>query len=150
MASQGNIATAKLQWMNESFIMEVLFRRVFSIHSIYIWHLQIHSNTEFKLLKCSVCWKCSKCLLKGILIWCNYTNFSYAVKQDNNSTICQHNRQITHYSDVIMSVMASQITGLTIAYRTVYLGADQRKHQSPASLAFMRGFHRWILLTKGQ
>ena len=26
--------------------------------------------------------------------------------------------------------MASQITGLTIVYSTVYSGADQRKHQS--------------------
>ena len=48
-----------------------------------------------------------------------------------------------HYSDVIMSAMASQITSLTIVYSTVYSGADQRKHQSSASLAFVRGIHRW-------
>ena len=42
-----------------------------------------------------------------------------------------------------MSAMASQITSLTIVYSTVYSGADQRKHQSSASLAFMRGIHRW-------
>ena len=47
-----------------------------------------------------------------------------------------------HYSDVIMGAMASQITSLTIFYSTVYSGADQRKHQSSASLAFMRGIHR--------
>ena len=41
-----------------------------------------------------------------------------------------------HYGDVIMSAMASQITGLTIVYSTVYSGADQRKHQCSASLAF--------------
>ena len=35
--------------------------------------------------------------------------------------------------------MASQITSLTIVNSTVYSGADQRKHQSPASLAFGRG-----------
>ena len=35
-----------------------------------------------------------------------------------------------------MGAMASQITSLTIVYATVYLGADQRKHQSSASLAF--------------
>ena len=44
-----------------------------------------------------------------------------------------------HYNDVIMSAMASQITSLTIVYSTVYSGADQRKHQSSASLAFVRG-----------
>ena len=42
-----------------------------------------------------------------------------------------------------MSPMASQITSLTIVYSTVYSGADQRKHQSSASLAFVRGIHRW-------
>ena len=34
------------------------------------------------------------------------------------------------YTDVIMSVMASEITSLTIVYSTVYSGADQRIHQS--------------------
>ena len=48
-------------------------------------------------------------------------------------------------NDVIMSAMASQITSLTIVYSTVYSGADQRKHQSSASLAFVRGIHRWPL-----
>ena len=45
-----------------------------------------------------------------------------------------------------MSPMASQITSLTIVYLTVYSGADHRKHQSSASLAFVRGIHRdrWI------
>ena len=48
-----------------------------------------------------------------------------------------------HYNDVIMSAMASQITSLTIVYSTVYPGADQRKHQSSAALAVVRGIHRW-------
>ena len=41
-----------------------------------------------------------------------------------------------------MSAIASQITSLTIGYSTVYPGADQSKHQSPASLAFVWGIHR--------
>ena len=48
-----------------------------------------------------------------------------------------------HYSGVIMGTMASQITSLTIVYSTVYSGADQRKHQSSSSLAFVRGIHWW-------
>ena len=48
-----------------------------------------------------------------------------------------------HYSEVIMGPIASQITSLTIVYSTVYSDADQRKHQSSASLAFVRGIHRW-------
>ena len=48
-----------------------------------------------------------------------------------------------HYNDVIMGAIASQITSLTIVYSIVYSGADQRKHQNSASLAFVRGNHRW-------
>ena len=48
-----------------------------------------------------------------------------------------------HYSDVIMGTMTSQITSLTIVYSTVYSSADQRKLQSSASLAFVRGIHQW-------
>ena len=44
----------------------------------------------------------------------------------------------SHYGDVIMSMIASQITSLMI----VYSDADQRKHQSSTSLAFARGIHR--------
>ena len=51
-----------------------------------------------------------------------------------------------HYIDVIMSTMASQITSHTVVYTTVYSDADQRKHQSSTSLAFVWGIHhdRWI------
>ena len=41
-----------------------------------------------------------------------------------------------------MGAMASQITHRTIVYSTVYSGADQRKYQSSASLAFVQGIHR--------
>ena len=50
---------------------------------------------------------------------------------------------VCHYNDLIMSATASQITSLTIVYQTVYSGADYRKHQSPASLTFVRATHRW-------
>ena len=49
---------------------------------------------------------------------------------------------IFHYNDVIMSAIAFQITSLTIVYLTVHSDTDQRKHQSSASLAFVRGIHR--------
>ena len=61
--------------------------------------------------------------------------------------ILSHGRQghmyLTHYNDVIMGTMASQITSLTIVYSGVYSDADQRKHQSSASLAFVWGIQRW-------
>ena len=53
-----------------------------------------------------------------------------------------YNFFLLHYGDVIMSVIASQITSLTIVYSSIYSGADQRKHQSSASLAFVKGIHR--------
>ena len=53
------------------------------------------------------------------------------------------NIKLAHYNDVIMGAMASQITSLKIVYSSVYSGADERRHQSSASLAFVKGIHRW-------
>ena len=61
--------------------------------------------------------------------------------------VCMH-VQAFHHNDVIMTTIASWITTLTIVYSTVYSDADQRKHQSSASLAFL--WDRWIPRTKGQ
>ena len=52
------------------------------------------------------------------------------------------NIDTSHYGEVTMGAIASQITSLIIVYSTVYSGADQRKHQSSASLAFVWGIHR--------
>ena len=59
---------------------------------------------------------------------------------------------LPHYSDIIISTIASLITSLAFVYSTVYSDADQRKHQSSSSLAFVWGIHRnrWIPRTKGQ
>ena len=51
--------------------------------------------------------------------------------------------KVIHYTEAIMSMMASQITGVSIVYSTVCSGADQRKHQSSTALAFVRGIHHW-------
>ena len=60
--------------------------------------------------------------------------------------------QIIMYSDVLMSMMASQITSVFIIYSTVCSGADEGKHQSLVSLAFVRRNtdDRWIPHAKGQ
>ena len=50
--------------------------------------------------------------------------------------------ELVHYDDVIMDTITSLITSLTIVYSTVHWDADQRKHQSSASLAFVWGIHR--------
>ena len=57
----------------------------------------------------------------------------------------RHSWWIPHYNDVIVTAMASQITSLTIVYLIVYSGTDERKNQSSASLAFVRGIHRWLV-----
>ena len=41
-----------------------------------------------------------------------------------------------------MTMLASQINSLTVVYSIVYSGVNQRKHQSSASLAFVREIHR--------
>ena len=62
---------------------------------------------------------------------CNRRNSAWLLNSDAN------------HCDVIKIVMASQIFNLTIVYSTVYSGVDQGKHESSASLAFVRGIHRW-------
>ena len=52
---------------------------------------------------------------------------------------------LSHYNDVWMNAMASQTTSIKNAYSNVYSGANKRKHQSSASLAFVRRIHRWPL-----
>ena len=54
--------------------------------------------------------------------------------------VITHDR--SHYNDVIMGAVTSQITSLTIIYSTVDSDVDQRKHQSSVSLAFVRGIRR--------
>ena len=49
----------------------------------------------------------------------------------------------THYIEVIISTMASEITGVPIVYSTVGSGKNERKHQISVSLAFVWEIHRW-------
>ena len=76
--------------------------------------------------------------------------YIYCFRISGLNLVISARRQIVswHYIDVIMITM----TSLTVAYPTVYSDADQRKHQSSASLAFVWGIHRdrWIPRTKGQ
>ena len=69
------------------------------------------------------------------LFYCGYIISFYWIR-----VILSHER---HYSDVIMSPIASEITNVSIVCLAVCSGANQRKHQSSAPLAFVRGIHRW-------
>ena len=57
---------------------------------------------------------------------------------------------LNHYNDVIMSVMASQIAGVSIVYSTVCSDADQRKNPRHWPLWGEITGHRWFPRTKGQ
>ena len=70
-------------------------------------------------------------------------NGLYVVMSRKRDVISMYSLSNSHHNDVIKGVMACQITSLTIVYSIVYSGADQRKHQSSASLALVRGIHRW-------
>ena len=56
-----------------------------------------------------------------------------------------YNRVINdfHYDDVIMDIMASQITGHWVVCFTLCLSQHQRKHQGPRYWSFVRKIHRW-------
>ena len=89
---------------------------------------------SYRQLHCSTVSKCNM----------NHASQHIDISQDlQNGEVDLDRTGVIHYNNVIMSAMASQITRLTIAYSKVYSGADQRKHQSSASLAFVRGIHRW-------
>ena len=79
----------------------------------------------------------SKIFAATLYVICNNS----ALYREHNVNL-QKLHQLTHYGDVVMGAIASQITSLTIVYSTVYSDADQRKHQSSASLSFVRGIHR--------
>ena len=77
---------------------------------------------------------------------------SHFVSRNSIAAQKKTNFSCSHYDDVIMIALASQITSLTVVYSIVNSGVDERKHQSSASLAFVRGIHRdrWIPRPKGQ
>ena len=69
-------------------------------------------------------------------------NFDCVLVKGSDFELKADKSSSNHYGDFIMGTMASQITSLAIAYSTVHSDADQRKHRSSASLAFVRGIHR--------
>ena len=94
----------------------------------------------YTFLPCSIApYVCSLFVHCCVLLW-SRTNRYYRCPSGLHP---QHWAFITHNNDVTMSMMAAEITSLTSVYSTLYSGADQRKHQSSALLAFVRGNHRW-------
>ena len=126
-----------------------------------IWYFASHrifviSNTCVKLWLCM--YNKSKWYANSLsCVWfgtvhcpMSFNDASYEWPKYRESTVGDTSKWIkrlsmfdNHYNNVIMRTMASQITSIGIAYSTLYSGADQRKHQSSAWLAFVRRLHRW-------
>ena len=85
---------------------------------------------------CNVLWS-NACGQLGYKACSSMNAFAYAITMGLTVNI------FFHYCDAIMGAMASEITSLTIVYSAVYSGADQRKHQNSASLAFLLVIHQW-------
>ena len=69
--------------------------------------------------------------------------YGYVMSSTSSDSYSWNNASGWHNCDIIMSVMASNITGISIVYSAVCSGADQRKHQTSTSLAFVWGIHQW-------
>ena len=108
---------------------DMLFMYIWLQHQILV--IDIRCFILIKIMARHAMRGCSVCVVIEV--------YSY---QHIDSWECMCVISTVHYNDVIMGAIAYQITSLTIVYLTVYSDADQRKHQSSASLAFMRGIHR--------
>ena len=73
------------------------------------------------------------------------TKFVLMTRTWNTTKLNFHHTGNVHYSDVIMSVMAFQITCVSTVCLTFCSGADQRKQQSSMSLASVGGIHWWLV-----
>ena len=87
------------------------------IFEMYFCEMLLHFQRPWSTVWSAVLWKNRSWMRRCVLFW--------------------------HYSDVIIKLRASQITGVSIVCWTLYSGADKRKHQRPTSMAFVRGIHMW-------
>ena len=112
-------------------------RRSIPSHQMNQWWLMPSINTTMFHISMAML-----CTYTYVSVWSIYIPIMF-----NDMAMC-----LIHHTDVIMTTVASLITSLTVVYSTVYSDADQRKHQSSASLSFVWGIHRdrWIPRTKGQ
>ena len=97
-------------------------------------------------------WWAMGCILWSSKLWgvhCDHLSYGVSIVLFKENWPCYNGTALYivsgHYNDVIMNAMASQIPSLTIVFSAIYSGTDQSKHQSAASLAFVRGVHRWLV-----
>ena len=98
-------------------------------------------------------WNLTECSPGSKWQWLNICSGNgVAPSRQHTITVANHDNvhRRHHYSDVIMSAITSQITGIWTVCSDVCSSAHQRNHQSYASLAFARGIPPWFPLAKGQ
>ena len=103
--------------------------------------VSITSNTVTTLF-----WRKDDVIIVSYVHWVVGSSSETTLNDNAPSTqriwLVEHTYVLWYYNDVIMGAIASQITSPTIVYSAVYSDANQRKHQSSASLAFVQGIHR--------
>ena len=107
----------------------------FYMNQLWSWNCHLHGMFCVD----SVLLSCARKFPKRVLR--NFRRLRFPL-QSSRLIAGFNKRHYCHYCEVIMGAMASQITSLTI-YLTLHSGTDHRKHQRSASLAFVRGIHRW-------
>ena len=139
------------------------FRTMFSVYAYDKWSIMSFIPSVEAMVKVImgsryVCWwdwiLLDELNMKWALVGCKIRYLFSVVRLLNlkRYTVVKESLNITRYSDVIMGGMASQISGFSIVCSTVCSDADQRKHLSSASLAFVRVIY-WSSLdcpNKGQ
>ena len=95
---------------------------------MYFFLLRDFWSSPFSYCFISVCYNISRICIRHLICLTTNTCLAY------------------HCSDVTMSGMASLITDIWSVCSVVRPGTHQRKHQSSASLGFVRGIHRWSVV----
>ena len=106
---------------------------------VYVWISRNHRMTGENIIEIDTL----KIQWRWTLSWAGYVAWKRLPYSIMTISVRNAHAPLYNYSDVIMSAMASQITGASIFNSTICSTADQIKHQSSASLAFVRGIHRW-------
>ena len=137
----------RFKWRHQNTINRKRERFIFVVGAAFLAHTtRVHKHVWYNIFYGTISYYTKPTNMKVNVFIVSTDKVSYSVM---NLFL---GGEITHYDDVIMSGMASQTTSFTIVYSTVYSDVEQRKHQSPASLAFVREFtgDRWIPRTNGQ
>ena len=92
----------------------------------------------------TVQWSLCMCVLSSLSILFPLLSLKIVPKRTFLTALYSHHAYgLLHRSGIVMSTMVPQTTGVSVVCSVVFTGAYKRKHQSSASLAFVRGIYRW-------